>query len=348
MPSFMPSVSLASIARKIKRPILFSLLFLALFSPLLVEASSRPLSQLLANPDFETGNMNGWTSVGGTGGVQTNRQHGTPFWGPARPDVDTWNGYIQPKGQYTQLGQYHQVQQGKAYRLSAWVSTSGMATNLARYSSLSGMTYCGSSSAWTYTPLSCEFFPTANENMAFGIDGNAASGAWAGTDDFALTEIVTAPRWQGRSPWSPLPATYYIGAGGYPTRTDMAAGSWNTAMGKTMLQKTSNSGQAKILVNFSSEGFNNRYGLTSCTSPCSVVTITINKSYLDTWNNTNYDYGLEARQGILAHEFGHALGLWDLFDYCQLMNTYGQQLAWYCMAYEPTSGDVQGMRILYP
>jgi predicted Zn-dependent protease len=68
---------------------------------------------------------------------------------------------------------------------------------------------------------------------------------------------------------------------------------------------------------------------------------------MDKWHSNSYRYGFEAREGVIAHEFGHGFGLDHVGNECQLMNPIATVQTWNCTAFKPTSGDVDGMRAIY-
>lgn len=76
----------------------------------------------------------------------------------------------------------------------------------------------------------------------------------------------------------------------------------------------------------------------------------VNKDYLDAWKDPPYRLGFEAREGIIAHEFGHALGLKHVpaDNNCQLMQRFGHVQTWLCAVFKPTSSEVAAVRAIYP
>ncbi len=214
-----------------------------------------------------------------------------------------------------------------------------------------GTIYCGSSNG-AYVHLSCEFMAPANEQMDFGLEGNAGSKLWVVSDDWALTPI-SQPAHNNTPKWSALPVLYYGDSNSYQTRTDIAAASWNNAMEKQMLKRTADISQAKIEVQGRNLGtinmpYGNWYKPFPPTQPRGIVEV--NKDYLDVWQDPPYRFGFEAREGIIAHEFGHALGLKhvDSDNNCQLMQRFGHVQTWFCAAFQPTSGEVDAVRAIYP
>lgn len=363
-PTLKPATSLLPIPRKVHRSIALFVFLLSLFLPALVQAAFGPPSQLLQNADFEQGTMNSWGwQGGGWAGVESCcGQHNTAFWGynggnpypnPSLYDTDNWNGYMDLAGGWTQLYQNRQVNSGQKYRLSSWFFTNGVTALLRRWSPTTGYVACASTVNTAHTPLSCEFTASATENVSFILETTGSSGQWAVSDDWAVTPVVQAPRISQTYRWSALPVLYYIDTGAYPMRTDIAAWGWNNAMGRTMLQRTSAS-NAPIKVTAGYRGLTSYLGrviIYPNLPPESQIPVTIdlNKSFLDQWKDPPFRYGFEAREGVIAHEFGHALGLGHVSgNNCQLMNLYGEIQTWYCNAYTASSGDVAGMRSIYP
>ncbi len=256
-----PVRSRLSIIKGTKPPVVLSLLFLSLFFPLLVQAAAQPSNQKLQNADFEAGNMTGWAWQGsGWGGVENCcGQHETPFWGkngnpyPLWPNVystNSWDGSVSPSaGGDVQIYQYQSVTQGQKYRLNSWFQTSGLTAYLRRYSaSLGALVECGNTANTAHTPLSCEFTASTTESMAFILEqGYGSANQWADSDDWTLTPIRTVPRWLIAETWATLPVLFYADSSGYPTREDIASWNWNDAMGKSMLQRTSNPNQTNII-----------------------------------------------------------------------------------------------------
>ena len=330
--------------------------------PLLAQGAYNPSNNLLGNSDFEAGPANWVAGGGGIAAVETCcGQHETPFWGknpspyPAgsQPafDNDTRDGYIEPNGQTTRLMQSRAVTAGQKYRISTWFWDNGMVGRLYFRSPSTGKTFCGTSSG-LFAPLSCEFTAPANEQMTFGLEGNGAVDLWVVSDDWALTPI-TKPARNNAPTWNPLPVLYYGDANSYQTRTDIAAATWNNAMGKQMLKRTSDQNQAKILVvgrNLGTVGpYANWYNPSPPNQPWGVVEI--NRDYLDVWKDPPYRFGFEAREGIIAHEFGHALGMKhvdEVGNNCQLMQRFGHIQTWRCAVYKPTSPEIEAVRAIYP
>lgn len=358
------AASTLPILRKVKPPVVVSLLFLFLFLPLLAQAATQPGAQKLVNPDFEQGTMNGWGwQGGGWAGVENCcGQHETAFWGkgtnpylPLWPNVysaNIWDGALDLPVGWMQLYQNASVSADQKYRMSSWIFTSGVTARLRRYSYTTGLyTDCASTANTAHTPLSCEFTAGASELWGFMMDATAGtSGQWAVSDDWTLTQIVTVPRNMLADIWPTLPVPYYIDSTAYPTRTDIAAWSWNNAMGRTMLQRTSDPNQLNIIKLF---GIYDSSGTwvgqtTARRNAQGNKTITLNKYWMDPWNSNTYRYGFEAREGSIAHEFGHALGLEHVQNECQLMNPYADVQTWNCTAFKPTGGDIDGMRAIYP
>ncbi len=323
---------------------------------------SQPGGQQLTNPDFEQGTMNGWSwQGGGWAGVETCcGQHNTAFWGtgtnpylPYYPGIytaNTWDAGMDLPGGWMQIYQYRQVNQGQKYRMSSWVFTSGVTGSIRRYGTTTGYAECGSTANTAHTPISCEFTASANEDMAFILEATGASGQWAVSDDWTLTQIVTVPRNLLADLWSAFPVYYYIDSSAYPTRTDIAAWSWNTAMGRTMLQRTSNSGLQggiKVIAKSDTNDLNAGSTVVRKDSQGNMI-VTLNRFWMDPWTSSNYRYGFEMREGVIAHEFGHTLALEHVQNECQLQKPGATVHAWNCSAFKPTSGDVDGVRAIYP
>jgi hypothetical protein len=331
-------VSNLMIVKRFNRPIMFFVFLL--FLPVLVQASPSVGGNLIVNGDFEWG-PSSWATQGYWAGIENCcGQHDTPYWGYGRSDPDTWDGGLEPAGQFTRLYQNQNILGSYTWRLSTWAATNGMTSYARAY--FPGRTIaCGSVATSTYTPVSCEFSASNGESIMIAFEGSGNSPQWAVSDDWALTPLI-APLPQGWPTWTTLPVKYWVNT--YTTRTDMAAWSWNDSVGKQLLIKVSDINQAKI--RFNAQYFNDWFwGLTH--PPVNgVVVIDIDRTDVDPWNL--YSYGLDVRQALFAHEFGHALGLGDQTASCILMNTNGLSTFWYCATFRPTSVDANAMRAIYP
>jgi glucuronoarabinoxylan endo-1,4-beta-xylanase len=113
--------------------------------------SNPPLGNLITNPDFETGNTNGWTVNGaGTIAISTAQKHSGTYNLYHTGRTAAWNG---PLSNITS-----QVQNGKTYTCSGWVrldnATSGTVIMTIKKVDGSGTTYTnvatgtGSNSSW--------------------------------------------------------------------------------------------------------------------------------------------------------------------------------------------------------
>ncbi len=360
-------ISTLAATKKLRRAFAVALLLVVIFLPVLAQAAAQPGGQMLVNPDLEQGTFNGWSWQGGgwAGAENCCGQHNTAFWGngtnpylpfcPTCYTVNTWDaGMDLPAANpgWMQIYQYVQINSGQKYRLNAWVFTSGVTGIIRRYGTQTGYAPdCGSTANTGHTPISCEFTASANEYMAAILESqsNGASGQWAVSDDWTLTRIVTVPRNYLADLWSSFPIYYYISSAAYPTRTDIAAWSWNTAMGRTMFQRTSNSSlQGGIIVNAKSDPNDPNAAVTNVHKDSQGnMIITVNRFWMDPWTSTNYRYGFEMREGVIAHEFGHTLALEHVQNECELENP-GNAGIWNCAAFRPTGGDVDGVRAIYP
>lgn len=325
------------------------------------EAVEAGGTNLLKNPNFEQGWIH-WQRQGGA--VEAEPccgQHETPFWGqssasspyPGAPlwQTHTWDGYVQPNGQFTQLFQWAPVVEGKHYRLSVWLFTNGMTANIKRFSpALNQYIFCGSTNSLTYVLVSCEFEAEATENQSMGLigDANAPIGKWVVSDDWSLTKIVKPKRWVPMPLWATLPIKYHVANNGYITRTEIAANRWNAAVGSQMFVRTGNINEAKIKFTAGFLGALGPYFAQTTTPVNGVSTVNVNKSVLDPWVDPPFIRGFEARESILGHEFGHVLGIDHTDDNCNILRADAIGLAWRCSTSNPTWGDWKKVQNIYP
>jgi serine protease len=149
--------------------------------------NQRP--NLLKNANFENGVLNPWFQFPSTGpgvaAVESCCGNQTPG--------GTWDGYIQPQGQYIEMAQKVTLIPGKKYRVAATVSTKGMTANIEWFSDADGDHVCASTSVrWpAVTRLTCDFtVPFGTKKFNVGLSGTGAAGnIWAFSDDWSLTDI---------------------------------------------------------------------------------------------------------------------------------------------------------------
>lgn len=318
-------------------------------------------TNLIKNPGFE----GGWVLWGQQGGAVDAEsccgQHETPFSGrtsatspyPGAPywTTETWDGYIQPNGQFTQLFQYVPVVQNSHYRLSVWVFTNGMTGLIRRYSPSHGYSECGSTNSTSAVLIQCEFQAEETESQAMILQGNADApmSKWVVSDDWELTKIVKPPTSPTFPFWGFRPVKYYLGNGSYTSRTDIIATRWNDGVGRQILLKTTNSGQANIRYTGDYEGAFEGMWMGFTVPPSSgVVEVQVNRSWMDAWADPPFRYGFEAREATIGHETGHALGLAHTTDNCNIMTQTNKVLAWRCSTSSPTWGDNKKIQNNYP
>lgn len=328
-----------------------------------VSAQDDPLGtvNLIQNPSFESGWQN-WSRQGGAVYAESCcGQHETPFFGrnsssspyPSAPwwTTETWDGTIQPDGQFTQLYQWVPLHQGKHYRLSVWLFTNGMTGYIRRYSPSHGYFECGDTSSIDFVLVSCEFQAEATESQSFILEGevDAPLYKWVVSDDWELTKIVKPPLLSTVPVWPFRPVKYYLDSGSYPTRTDIIATRWNNGVGRTVLQKTTDSSHTTIRYTGSYEGSSSSNVFGTTIPPSSgVVEVQINCSFLDAWIDPPFRYGLEAREATIGHETEHALGLAHTYGNCNMITQVNKELTWRCSTSSPTWGDIAKIQDLYP
>lgn len=198
--------------------------------------------------------------------------------------------------------------------------------------------------------VSCEFKAAETGQIAFILQSSSVSPGVVVTDDWALTRVVKPPRWWQMPLWPSLPVKYYVESG-YVTRTNIVADRWNTQVGQSVFQRTSDPNQAKIKLTYGYRGYFNPDGSfkyvakTWVPNGNGVVIIDANRDYMEVY--LNYRYGNEARESVIGHEFEHALGLDHTDNNCNMMSTFAEDVAWLCSVSSPTWGDVQKVRKLY-
>ena len=143
---------------------------------------------LLQNANFETGSLSPWSKSPGTApgivAVESCCANQTPG--------GTWDGYIQPQGQYVEMLQKVTLIPGKRYRLAATVSTKNMTGELYWDTDVTPDTLCASTTVrWpAVTRLQCDFTaPFGATKFNVHLAGTAAAGAWTISDDWSLTDI---------------------------------------------------------------------------------------------------------------------------------------------------------------
>ncbi len=141
---------------------LFSVFLLA--SALAAQGAVGPSTNKMYNADFELGNLNSWFK-NGPGIVAAESccgQHLTFFYPNAHYDNylcswsplcgrahDSWDGYIQPQGQWVALAQgVGGLAGNKSYRLSTWITTNGMTGELRWYAASGGTGSSAASFRW--------------------------------------------------------------------------------------------------------------------------------------------------------------------------------------------------------
>ena len=159
--------------------------------PDLRSAISNLLGQrpnLLQNANFESGSLSPWfkfpSSAPGIVAVESCCGNQTPG--------GTWDGYIQPQGQYVEMAQNVSVIPGKKYRLAVTVSTKNMTGQLYWDTNVTTDTLCASTTVrWpAVTRLQCDFtIPFGATVFNVHLAGTAAAGAWTISDDWSLTDI---------------------------------------------------------------------------------------------------------------------------------------------------------------
>lgn len=148
-----------------------------------------PRPNLLQNGNFEAGVLSPWakypSAAPGIVAVESCCGNQTPG--------GTWDGYIQPQGQYVEMFQKVNVTAGRTYRLSVTVATKGMTAKIEWFSDASGDHVCTSTSVrWpSVIRLTCDIpVPVGTTKFNVGLSGNSAAGNWALSDDWSLIDIT--------------------------------------------------------------------------------------------------------------------------------------------------------------
>jgi hypothetical protein len=342
----------------------------------------------ISNPAFETGpgHFYPWFRDGNAqivGDESCCGQHETFFWpdGAAHPnrsglfnDGDTWDGFIynqnRPGTQYGALAQNLSITAGQRYRLSAWMATSNGNTAYLRWYANGVTNLCAQTNGvwpgqhviWptsqtspqTSLNVSCEFTPSNVNGFNVQMAANVSTGQWVVSDDWALTPLFTVPVYPGAR--LPRPIKYW--ARDYGNSVDRAANSWNAATGQTLFVKASSEADAKLIIDgvdtFCDPGLQNgdngvyaaTYDVNDHRPQCNVGVdrelIQLNMWYFGRWSG-------DPKQSTIAHELGHALGLFEIDTYdashesCQIGTSSTARRYYYCGVVQPTSRDASSV-----
>jgi len=372
-------------SRVIARAVVIGLLLSLLFASSLL-AYRSPVANMISNPAFETGpgHFSPWARAGDArliiGDESCCGQHETFYWpdGPAHgwsglyPDGDRWDGFVWNQNQAGTL--YGAVFQGsnnfvsapiagQRYRLSAWMATSnGNTANLKWYANGVTNNCASTTGVWpgnhviwpTSLNVSCEFTPANVSGFNVQMPVNVSTGQWVVSDDWALTRLFTVPEYPGAR--LPRPIKYW--ARDYGNSVDRAANSWNAATGQTLFVKASSEADAKLIIDgvdtFCDPGLPNgdngvnavTYDVNDRKPQCNVGVdrelIQLNMWYFGRWSG-------DPKQSTIAHELGHALGLFEIDTYdashesCQIGTSSTARRYYYCGVVQPTSRDASSV-----
>lgn len=202
--------------------------------------------------------------------------------------------------------------------------------------------------------VSCEF--TLANTTWFNVHMYADSlsaGMWVVSDDWALTPLFTVPVYPGAR--LPRPIKYW--ARDYGNTVDRAANSWNAATGNPLFAKAASEAEAKLIIDGidrfcdgTAIGDGRPIGVTwdvndsrpGCNIGADRQLIELNMWYFSRWSG-------DPKQSTVAHELGHALGLYEVQTYdlshesCQLLTSGSHVRYWHCGVVRPTSKDVSSV-----